>query len=315
MKAFIALTVIGLASVAYLGLFSEDTTLNSEFQNFIQTHKVSYANSAEYEFRQKAFEKNLEKIARLNKANPLATFGINKFADRTEEELESMLTKRSSDDNGSCKAYTPEGSPKTISWADFMGAYKDQGNCGACWCFASAAVAEGRYAISQGITDKVTTRFAEQQLLDCNGFPQMGCNGGVEARAFQFYQKNDICLQDGYEYKAKKGKCQKCSTGIRATSCTNLAKVNSEIVTELQSGPVDIGVDASSWPYYTGGIMTDCSGRGNNHAVTLVGFNSNEGTVSIRNSWGGDWGENGLIRLDYSNNACGWTGDAHSLRF
>uniref|UniRef100_A0A7S3KWD2 Cathepsin propeptide inhibitor domain-containing protein n=1 Tax=Euplotes crassus TaxID=5936 RepID=A0A7S3KWD2_EUPCR len=116
MKAFIALTVIGLASVAYLGLFSEDTTLNSEFQNFIQTHKVSYANSAEYEFRQKAFEKNLEKIARLNKANPLATFGINKFADRTEEELESMLTKRSSDDNGSCKAYTPEGSPQIISW-------------------------------------------------------------------------------------------------------------------------------------------------------------------------------------------------------
>lgn len=63
-----------------------------------------------------------------------------------------------------------------------------------------------------------------------------------------------------------------------------------------------VSVDASSWKQYDNGIVnsTDCL-VGTNHAVTAVGWGTDEKTGGefwiIKNSWGTTFGENGYIRV------------------
>jgi len=74
--------------------------------------------------------------------------------------------------------------------------------------------------------------------------------------------------------------------------------------------PVSVGVDASNWTYYSGGIIT-CYGTQIDHAILAVGWGSNsQGDYWIvENSWGTAWGINGyvLISRDSTNPAgsCG----------
>ena len=68
-------------------------------------------------------------------------------------------------------------------------------------------------------------------------------------------------------------------------------------------GPISVCVDATTWPTYEGGIMSDC-GNEVNHCVQAVGLNTKENYWIIRNSWGTDWGENGYIYIKAGENTC-----------
>jgi len=71
------------------------------------------------------------------------------------------------------------------------------------------------------------------------------------------------------------------------------------------SGPVSICVDASSWQYYTGGVLRRC-GNQIDHAVQATGYSVVQGVNAwnVRNSWGADWGVNGYIYLERGINLC-----------
>jgi hypothetical protein len=82
--------------------------------------------------------------------------------------------------------------------------------------------------------------------------------------------------------------------------------------------PVAISVDATRWSFYRGGIFTDKNSFTTNHAVTLMGFqrpvNGAMGYYLIKNSWGSSWGENGMIRVEMTedeDNHCGWNHNSH----
>ncbi|CAK0793951.1 unnamed protein product [Prorocentrum cordatum] len=85
-------------------------------------------------------------------------------------------------------------------------------------------------------------------------------------------------------------------------------------------GPVAVSVRADSgWNMYESGVYDGCvAGDPINHAVVLVGYGTDKNTGlkywQIQNSWGGDWGENGFIRLSRLSNEdeeanCGWDMD------
>ncbi|XP_026724929.1 cysteine proteinase 15A-like [Trichoplusia ni] len=61
------------------------------FEEFIKTHNRQYKDDADRDVHFKAFVANLEKINKLNEQNPSATYGINKFADFTEEDRKQMF--------------------------------------------------------------------------------------------------------------------------------------------------------------------------------------------------------------------------------
>jgi len=73
-----------------------------------------------------------------------------------------------------------------------------------------------------------------------------------------------------------------------------------------QYGPLSIGVDASSWQSYGGGVLTDCTSNQVDHGVLTVGFDLTYSTPYwiIKNSWGPGWGEAGYIRVAYGSNQC-----------
>merc|ERR1719263_1191006 len=87
---------------------------------------------------------------------------------------------------------------------------KNQGQCGSCWSFSTTGSLEGRYQIAG---NKLTS-FSEQQFVDCSKkYGNQGCNGGLMDDAFEYAEKNAICTESSYPYKAKAGVCM-------ASSCT-----------------------------------------------------------------------------------------------
>ena len=320
MKTGITLAILGLTAIG-LALFATSTqdAVETEFQEFMETYRVSYDTTDEYDFRFKTFQANLKKIEDLRARNPLATFGVNKFSDRTVEETRRMFTRRSNANYPDpCEEATISGTPKNVDWRELMGTIQDQASCGGCWAFATVAVSEGRYALHKGLST-VSQRFSPQQLIDCDG-DNYGCGGGFEAYAFHFFEEHDLCDSGDYPYKGRDGTCKgECSTGVRVKTCSKIPEhANDKAVIELQNGPLDVAIDANDVLSYRGGIMTSCSNYGLNHAVTLVGYNSNDNgveTVTIRNSWGESWGESGNFRVQYDGHLCGWDEDAHSITF
>jgi C1A family cysteine protease len=84
----------------------------------------------------------------------------------------------------------------------------DQGECGACWAFASISLLETILAINNG--DKFVNELSVQQLFDCtsslNGetlnFPNRGCNGGDIANVIStlFNKDYKMISNDKYGY-------------------------------------------------------------------------------------------------------------------
>ena len=314
MKTAITLILIGLAATSlYMLSSSTNSDVESQFQDFLSTYKVGYSNDYEYDYRFKVFQKNLETIAELNKTNPNATFGVNKFADKTPQEMERRLglTK---EDTDTCEYQG--GTLRPDSGIDhsrhYLNGVKDQGECGSGWAFAAAGTAEGRYAFQNDMRD-FTTSFSEQQLVDCDNHSS-GCSEGSYPDALSYWKENDLCLEGQYEYKGVEGTCQKCKSGIRMRGCYQLIGRQENILGELGKGPVAVGVDASSWAFYTSGIISNCT-ESRNHAATMVGNSMEENYVKIRNSWGADWGEEGYVRLQADNGACGWSGYVYIAHF
>ena len=66
-------------------------------------------------------------------------------------------------------------------------------------------------------------KLSEQQFVDCD--PQSdGCDGGLEADAFEYAEKNPQELEKNYPYKGKTGKCktEKSEEIVKATGIPDL---------------------------------------------------------------------------------------------
>merc|ERR1719422_3076183 len=67
------------------------------------------------------------------------------------------------------------------------------------------------------------------------------------------------------------------------------------------NGAVQSSISAldESFREYKGGIYSGCSTKITNHGVLLVGYGTENGTDFwiLRNSWGGNWGEGGFMRM------------------
>jgi len=82
------------------------------------------------------------------------------------------------------------------------------------------------------------------------------------------------------------------------------AGAEDDVITALNTQPVSICVDASTWFSYSSGIFNDCNTAPQlDHAVLIVGYTADH--YVVKNSWDTTWGEEGFIRLPRNANACG----------
>jgi len=186
----------------------------------------------------------------------------------------------------------------------------NQGQCGSCWAFSTTEAIESAWFLS----GKKLAKLAMQQIVDCDTTDQ-GCDGGDPPTAYQYViSAGGLDSLSSYAYTAQDGTCAFKAKDV-------VAKISDwEYVTQDQdegamlnfvssTGPPSICVDAESWQYYTGGIITTSDGCGTSldHCVQLTGFGTANSTDywHVRNSWGTDWGEKGYLRVQRGSDVCG----------
>ena len=208
--------------------------------------------------------------------------------------------------------------PKRWDWRDYGGVSQvwEQGACGGCWAFTTAAAVEGVHFI----WTKESVTLSPQMLLECDPIDQ-DCTGGNMVTGYQYaVMKGGISGAGDYPvhpYTLKSSAVGPCRTN---TARKHAASIDDYIILDntwedLKSAiymqPISVAVNAlgENFRFYSGGILTydECqpdferSPNLINHAVVAVGYGHDDELdldyVIIKNSWGENWGEKGYARI------------------
>jgi len=316
MKAVLLLLVSVVCIQAMLG--DRDMV---RFKQFMNKYNKKYT-PTEFGTRFAIFQKNLQEINRLNakaasKAGNLK-FAVNKFADLSAEEFTAYkgFVKHP---KIAAPVFVDKGNvelPTSLDWRT-KGAVtpvKDQGQCGSCWAFSATEGVESAWFLA-GNTIPV---LSEQQIVDCDTVDQ-GCDGGDLPTAFQYIvSAGGLESESDYPYQAQDGSCNfdasdivaKISGFQYATQSTNETEMQ---VAMVANGPLSICVDAETWQFYSGGIITSDCANSLDHCVQAVGFDTDPTGIPywiVRNSWGTDWGMNGYLEVERNQDLCGIADEA-----
>lgn len=281
-------------------------------------------------YRYGVWQDTLEYVTAFN-ADPNTTYflGMTPFADQTPQEYReaSLCTNITStlptnaitniQRNGSASTLADSKRevqiPSSLDWrrAGVVGPVRDQGQCGSCWAIGAVASTESAYALLP--PQSGPPNLSEQELVDCTpgSADGNGCNGNSLNNAFELIINRGLGLESNYPYFSG-------STGSSGTCRPSAAQQNQPYVTidgyaygeDLDDDtilewaafqPVNVIIDASSQSFqnYRSGIYDGPCGTDLNHAVTIVGYGSENGVPYwlVRNSYGPNWGEQGYIKM------------------
>jgi len=249
----------------------------------------------------------LDKAVAIEEHNETHQIGHNKFSDWTQEEFDSIL------------GYRPElrteervfadfevSNADSVDWRD-KGAVtpvKNQGSCGSCWSFSTTGAMEGAHQIATG---KLLS-LSEQQFVDCDyGLRKnLGCNGGLMDKAFDYAKETAIETEEDYPYTAKKGSCaaEASKEIVNVTSYYDVTPDSPDALkAALDKGPVSVAIQANTavFQLYKSGVITsEKCGTSLDHGVLAVGYGTDatDGPFYIvKNSWGADWGDAGYVKI------------------
>jgi len=261
---------------------------------------------AAFEHRFAVFQQNLARIARQNAEHVALggeeVFGVNVFADMTQEEFSVRLMKNLTYRAPDMTEYVPTAPAADIDWRTkgVVTAVKDQGQCGSCWAHSADEAIESFDALKHG---KLQT-LSQQQCTACT-YTYNGCNGGWPHDAYitGVENRNGLDTNANYPYNiAQAGNCRFGANGKADAPVANdkgySSPARGTMATVLDNtGPISVCVAADAWQTYTGGVLKSCPGSVD-HCVQAVGIGGSGAYWIVRNSWGTGWGIQGYIYLD-----------------
>ena len=141
------------------------------FVNYIGRYQKGYATKEEFLQRMEVFKATMRKVQEHNaKEGSSYTLGINKYADWTQEERQSILgykhQERKEGRFGSFIEFNTTNLNTTVDWRTngWVTPVKDQGKCGSCYAFSAVGALEGQY---KNLTGNLVD-LSVQQAVDCS---------------------------------------------------------------------------------------------------------------------------------------------------
>jgi len=212
--------------------------------------------------------------------------------------------------------------PSAFDWRPHgVTSVKNQGNCGSCWAFGTAAPFEAAIRI----TDGVEKNLAEQYLVSCNT-DGWGCRGGWWAHDYHWWKVPPgetgagAVYEADFPYTARDDACrspyphrEKLASWAFVGSAYGVPSTQAIKQAIYDHGPIAAAVCAGiRFVNYTGGVfeVDEACTYGVNHAVVLVGWDDDQGTNGVwilKNSWGTYWGESGYMRIGYGVSQVGYS--------
>lgn len=238
--------------------------------------------------------------------------------------------------NSVLRVYDPELLPREFDarsrWRGDISPVEDQGWCGASWAISTAQVASDRFGVMSMGSDRVL--LSAQHLLSCNNRGQQGCSGGYLDRAWLYMRRFGLVDRDCYPWRGTTESCKLPKrTSLRDAGCraaenplrTELYKVGpayrlgneTDIMQEiLTSGPVQatMRVYQDFFSYESGVYKHTATAElydSGYHSVRIIGWGEEPSAYHrptkywlVVNSWGRQWGEDGLFRIERGTNEC-----------
>lgn len=266
-----------------------------------------------------------------NKSNSSSNIN-NSSSNSTTNNSANKSSGSSANNSNSSNSPTFSNIQQNVNWvtANAVSPVKNQGQCGGCYAFSTAALVESLYMQKF----KASINLSEQEVIDCSSSGSSnvnsGCNGGLINYALSYYQDKGVHLESAYPYIASMSSCRNLDTVQSAataamstsTSATTAIRVSGikevgrqsllDLLVALQTSPVSLGmfVPQSLYSYQAGLFnVSNCSNIPSssplNHAVLAVGYSltgdnstNNKPYLLIKNSWGTTWGEQGYFKLE-----------------
>ncbi len=201
----------------------------------------------------------------------------------------------------------------SLDWRNYGGnnyvtPVRNQGSCGSCWAFATAASLESSTNIKQN-TPGYDLNLAEQILVSCSGAGS--CSGGTVSGASNYIKSTGLPFETAYPYTGTNGTCSSATSGWQL----NTYRIGSWSYVATSSPTVD-GIKNALNTYgplvttmavyndffsYRSGVYAYATGSlAGYHAVQIVGYDDVAQYFIVKNSWGTGWGEGGFFRIAYS---------------
>ncbi len=209
------------------------------------------------------------------------------------------------DGNGKLAKKSSSTRPKRFDWREInkvLTSVKDQGSCGSCVAFATAAALEAHYRIQNYNHSQNTVDLSEASLYFT---AQRQCNindsryGWYCSAAMEAAKNEGICMEYNYPYipvnqdaHMSEGSCRI----LKIEDYKVTSNVNQMKRWLIENGPLvsryDYYTDFSTfWHYcqnetdvYTHTSIGSCTGG---HAICIVGYDDDKKAWICRNSWGG----------------------------
>ncbi|KAL6572109.1 Cysteine protease xcp2 [Orobanche minor] len=315
LTSFMLLSSIAIASArefSIVGYSPDDLTcidkLINLFESWTQKHGKKYESVKEKLHRFEIFKDNLKHIDERIKVVSNYWLGLNEFADMSHDEFKKMylgfkpdhFIERNDQSHKEFKYMNVEDLPESVDWRTrgAVSPVKNQGPCGDCWAFSAVAAVEG---INQ-IVKKKLIALSEQELVDCDTSFNKGCDGGLMNYAFTYIVVNGgLRKEEEYPYKAKNGTCKGNEDNSELVTISGFDSIpaydEQSLLKAVAHQPISVAIEASGkdFQFYEGGVFDGECGTDLDHGVTAVGYELDY--ITVKNSWGVNWGEEGYIRM------------------
>jgi Papain family cysteine protease len=196
---------------------------------------------------------------------------------------------------------------RNVGGVNYDTSVKDQGACGSCVAFGSAANMETVFRFTRRTATPLD--LSEAHLFYCHARAEgRNCsNGWWPERALTNARDKGVTFEDYYPYTAGDQNC----SNLNADWPNRMAKVTTfeiisgnaakmkESISQYGSVTACLNVYQDFFSYRTGVYRHVTGSLAGGHCVVLIGYDDAAGCWIGRNSWSAGWGDGGYFRIAY----------------